>query len=108
VEGTGSYCEGLTRYLLKAGIELVEVCRPDRTGRRRRGKSDTIDGESAAMAEWAGQHTHTATSIAGKVEALPVLRAARGSAVESSHVGLSMLRYLIAGAPPNSATRSGT
>ena len=35
VEGTGSYGKGLTKHLLEAGVEVVEVCRPDRsaTGR---------------------------------------------------------------------------
>jgi transposase len=30
VEGTGSYGKGLTRHLMDAGVEVTEVCRPDR------------------------------------------------------------------------------
>jgi transposase len=38
VECTGSYGAALTRYLLAAGLEVVEVNQPDKAGRRRRGK----------------------------------------------------------------------
>lgn len=74
VEGTGSYGKGLTKHLLEAGVEVVEVCRPDRADRRRRGKSDTIDAENAAHAALTGQRTHTPKSMTGTVEALRVLR----------------------------------
>src|SRR4051812_35550289 len=43
VEGTGSYGAGLTRHLHGVGIAVVEIDRPNRQNRRRRGKSDTID-----------------------------------------------------------------
>ena len=48
VEGTGTYGLGLQRVLQGAGIEVVEVNRPNRQLRRAKGKSDTIDAESAA------------------------------------------------------------
>jgi len=37
VEGTGSYGAGLARYLRAAGVEVVEVDRPNRQARRRAG-----------------------------------------------------------------------
>jgi transposase len=40
VEGTGSFGAALSRYLLAQDVEVFDVNRPDRTGRRRRGKSD--------------------------------------------------------------------
>ncbi len=40
VEGTGSYGAGLTRHLLAPEIAVVEVDRPSRQRRRRKGKSD--------------------------------------------------------------------
>src|SRR5580765_7981732 len=40
VEGTGSYAAGLARYLADQDVEVVEVNRPNRQARRRRGKSD--------------------------------------------------------------------
>lgn len=32
IEGTGSYGAGLTRHLAKAGVTVLEVDRPDRSG----------------------------------------------------------------------------
>src|SRR5579862_1786231 len=45
VEGTGAYGAGLARHLLAQGHRVVEVDRPHRRTRRRRGKSDAIDAE---------------------------------------------------------------
>lgn len=46
VEGTGSFGAGLTRHLHRAGINVVEVDRPNRRARRTRGKSDEVDARS--------------------------------------------------------------
>jgi transposase len=54
IEGTGSYGLGLTRHLLDQGISVVEVVRPNRQTRRRRGKTDAIDAETAARSVLAG------------------------------------------------------
>jgi transposase len=35
IEGTGSYGSGLTRYLRRVGVEVIEVDRPNREERRR-------------------------------------------------------------------------
>ena len=43
VEGTGSYGAGLARYLTAAGIEVVEVMRPNRQLRRLRGGKSRCD-----------------------------------------------------------------
>src|SRR5205823_9360095 len=48
VEGTGSYGSALTRYLRRQNITVVEVNRPDRAARRRKGKTDAIDATAAA------------------------------------------------------------
>jgi len=42
VEGTGSYGVGLTRVLLAAEVEVVEVLRPNRQTRRRHDKTDVV------------------------------------------------------------------
>jgi transposase len=57
IEGTGSDGAGVTRHLHEAGIAIVEVHRPDRSDRRRRGKSDTLDAKNAARAVLAGRRT---------------------------------------------------
>lgn len=99
VEGTGSYGKGLTKHLLEAGVEVVEVNRPDRSDRRRRGKSDTLDAENAARAALSGQRVHTPKSMDGAIDALRVLRITRGSAVKSRRAALQMLHNLIVEAP---------
>src|SRR4051812_10472095 len=43
VEGTGSYGAGLARFLASKKVPVVEVDRPDRKGRRMKGKSDPLD-----------------------------------------------------------------
>ena len=48
VEGTSSYGAGLTRHLHAEGVAVVEVDRPNRQRRRRKGKSDPEDAISAA------------------------------------------------------------
>ncbi|GAA1663286.1 IS110 family transposase [Catellatospora bangladeshensis] len=81
VEGTGSYGAGLTGYLTRAGVQVVEVARPDRATRRRKGKDDPADAEAAARAVLATRATVIPKQRHGQVEALRQLRVARRSAV---------------------------
>jgi transposase len=74
VEGTGSYGAGLTRHLAKAGIMILEVDRPDRSDRRRKGKDDDLDAINAARAALHRRRTSIPKSKDGAVEALRVLR----------------------------------
>ena len=55
IEGTGSYGAGLARALREAGHHVLEVNRPDRSTRRRNGKTDMLDAEAAARAVLSGQ-----------------------------------------------------
>src|SRR5919112_4420001 len=48
VEGTGSYGAGLSRFLRSRGANVLEVNRTSRQHRRRHGKHDSGDAESAA------------------------------------------------------------
>ena len=54
IEGTGSYGAGLSRYLAYRGHTVLEVNRPDRSVRYRKGKSDPTDAEMAARSVLAG------------------------------------------------------
>ena len=54
VEGTGTYGAGLARFARAYGLQVLEVDRPDRSTRRRRGKSDPIDAQAAARVTLAG------------------------------------------------------
>ena len=72
VEGTGSYGAGLTRHLLAEGIAVVEVDRPNRQRRRKRGKSDPQDAITAARAAQSGDALGAAKTRDGNVEAMRV------------------------------------
>jgi transposase len=99
VEGTGSYGAGLTRCLQGVGIAVVEVDRPNRQRRRRAGKSDTHDAVSAARAAFAGDALGAPKTRDGNVEAIRVLRLARGSARRDRTRALNQMRALITTAP---------
>lgn len=81
IEGTSSYGMGITRAARDAGLEVLEVIRPERAVRRREGKSDPLDAYQAAHAVLAGRAT-----AAAKTEDIAAVRAlhnARRSAVKA-------------------------
>jgi transposase len=80
VEGTGSYGAGLARLLRSAGVEVVEVDRPNRQARRRHGKSDPLDAVEAARAAQSGRASGVAKTRDGNVEAIRALVVAKRSA----------------------------
>jgi len=99
VESTGSYGAGLTRLLLSAGIDVVEVNRPDKTTRAMQGKSDPIDAEAAARAVLTGRATARPKLTTGVVEAIRALKVSRDSAVKHRTAAISQLRDLATTAP---------
>lgn len=99
VEATGTYGAGLLRHLQAAGVEVLEITAPDRTDRRRRGKSDDFDAEAAAHAAFAGKRVVTPKSRDGMIEALRVLKACRKTAVAARRVALQMIHNTIICAP---------
>jgi transposase len=99
VEGTGSYGAGLTRSLQQAGLQVVEVDRPNRQARHRAGKSDPLDAITAARAALSGSANGAPKSRTGNVEASRVLMVARRSAVEERITTLNQLRHLCITAP---------
>jgi transposase len=94
VEGTGSYGAGLARSLTRAGIEVVEVDRPNRQARHRAGKSDPLDAVAAARAALGGLALGVPKSGDGNVEAIRVLRVARRSSVNERIATLNQLRQV--------------
>ncbi|MCV9880296.1 IS110 family transposase [Brenneria sp. KBI 447] len=60
IEGTGTYGAGLTRFLIKKGLDVLEINRPDRSKRRLEGKSDPLDAANAAR-----------TVLSGRAKAVP-------------------------------------
>jgi transposase len=99
VEGTGSYGAGLARFLATHAQQVVEVNRPDRATRRRRGKSDPVDADAAARAVQAGEATGIPKTADGSVEMLRALRAARQTAVKARTQAINALKALLVTAP---------
>jgi transposase len=99
IEGTGSYGAALARHLRAAGHLVREVDRPDRSARRRLGKSDPIDAELAARAVLAGTATTLPKAADGSVEMLRMLVLTKRSAHEARTAARLQLRALLVTAP---------
>ena len=99
VEGTGSYGAGLARFLTTHQQQVVEVNRPDRAARRRRGKSDPVDADAAARAVQAGEATGIPKTGNGTVEMLRAIRTARQTAVKARTQAINALKALLITAP---------
>ncbi|MFG3559018.1 IS110 family transposase [Micromonospora sp. NPDC047557] len=99
LEGSGSYGAGLLRFLTDYGLVVIEVDRPDRSTRRRIGKTDTIDAESAARAVLSGRATGTPKTRDAQVEMIRALRVARRGAMKARIQAGGQLEGLIVTAP---------
>jgi transposase len=99
VEGTGTYGAGLARFVRAYGLEAVEVNRPDRSLRRRQGKSDPIDAQAAARATLAGVAATTPKTREGQVEMIRVLRVARRGALKARVAAAEQLSGVLSSAP---------
>jgi transposase len=99
VEGTGSYGAELARILSKEGIQVLEVMRPNRQGRRLKGKSDPLDAYQAAESVLAGRGTATPKARDGAVESLRVLRAERNSAMRARVAVMTQVQNILVAAP---------
>ena len=99
MEGTGSYGAGLARHLLGADIDVVEVNRPNRQLRRRRGKDDTTDAEAAARAAVGGEATAVPKSGDGPVEWIRMLTVVRRSAVKNHTQAANQIHSVLIVAP---------
>jgi transposase len=99
VEGTGTYGAGLARFVHAYGLQVVEVARPDRSTRRRHGKSDPIDAQAAARATLAGVANVTPKTREGQVEMIRVLRVARRGAMKARVTAAEQLYGVVCSAP---------
>ena len=99
VESTSSYAAGLTRALLAHEIEVVEVNQPHAHTRRRRGKTDAIDAETAARRYLSGEGIAILKHTSGVVESIRMLRVARQGAVKARTAAQLQARDLITTAP---------
>ena len=99
IEGTGSYGAGVARFLIGRGYTVIEVNRPDRSTRYRKGKSDPTDAEMAARAVLGGVADATPKSGEGEVEMIRVLKSAKGSAVKARTQAFNQMKALVVTAP---------
>jgi transposase len=99
VEGTGTFGAGLARFVRAYGLAVVEVARPDRSTRRRQGKSDPIDAQAAARATLAGVAVTTPKTRDGQVEMIRLLRVARRGAMKARVAAAEQLYGVLYSAP---------
>ena len=99
VEGTGSFGAGLARFLSARGHTVIEVSRPDRSTRRRLGKSDPVDAEAAARAVLAGVAQGSPKSGTHNVEMIRVLKVAKDSALKARTQAINQMMALVVTAP---------
>lgn len=99
VEGSGSYGAGLTRALRTGGLDVVEVDRPDRGERRKKGKDDTLDAIAAARAVLSGRATGQPKTRDGAVEMIRTLRVVRGAAIKARTAAINQVRAEVRTAP---------
>ncbi len=99
IEGTGSYGAGVARFLTRRGYAIIEVNRPDRSTRRRKGKSDPTDAEMAARAVLAGVANATPKSGEGEVEMIRMLKNTKDSAVKARTQTINQMKALVVTAP---------
>ncbi len=99
VESTGCFGANLTRALVEASEQVVEVNRPNRLARRMDGKSDRLDAEQIARAVLGRTSTAVPKTKSGAVEVIRTLRVTRGSAVKARTQAFNTLWGIMIGAP---------
>ena len=99
IEGTGSYGAGVARFMTGLGYVVIEVNRPDRSVRYRKGKSDPTDAEMAARAALSGVAYATPKSGKGEVEMIRMLKSTKDSAVKARTQTVNQMKALVLTAP---------
>jgi transposase len=100
VECTGSYGAALARHLQAEGVQVIEVNQPDKATRRRRGKTDAIDAETAARAVLSGQANGSMKTGDGPVEMLRMFKLAKASAIKARTQTINQLKAVLIAADP--------
>jgi transposase len=99
VESTGSWGAGLTRHITAAGVDVIEVDRPDRKARRSDGKTDTVDAIAAARAVISGRATGAPKSRDGSVEAIRQLEIVYHAASKDRTRAINQFNAIVVSAP---------
>ncbi|MDT8916017.1 transposase [Amycolatopsis sp. PS_44_ISF1] len=100
VECTGSHGAALARHLRTEGVQVIEVNQPDKTTRRRRGKTDAIDAETAARAVLTGRAIGSMKTGDGPVEILRMFKLAKASAIKARTQTINQLKAVLIAADP--------
>jgi transposase len=98
IEGTRSYGTGLARYLAAEGEQVAEIDGSRHLGKRRAGKSDTIDAVRAARELPARPHAAQMRAD-GDREALRLLLIGRDHAVGAAKAARAALASILVTAP---------
>jgi transposase len=94
IEGTSSYGAWVTVIVLDAGIEVVEVTRPNRQRRRSTGKNDTLDAVAAAVAALTRIGTAPVKYRSSHLDQLRACQIARESLVSTRTKIMNQIRAL--------------
>lgn len=105
VEGAASFGAGLARFLTANDVSVHEVARPNRQRRRRLGKTDTVDAETAARSVLAGDALAVPKAGTGTIEMVRALRVARRSADQQRTSAINQMRGLIVTGPDDLRAR---
>lgn len=100
VECTGSYGAALTRYLRTEKVQVLEVNQPDRSTRRRRGKTDAVDAEAAGRAALSGQADVVPKTGDGHVETMRMFKLAKDSATKARSQAINQLKSVLVNTDP--------
>lgn len=98
VESTSAYGAGLTRFLIDAGMDVIDVPTTDKAIRARRGKTD-VDDASAAARYVLGGAGHAPKNSTGIVESIRMLVLVRSQAVKNRTAALNQIAALVVTAP---------
>jgi transposase len=99
VESTGAWGAGLARHLVGAGLNVVEVDRPDRKARRFEGKSDPLDAGAAARAVLSGRARAVPKTSDGPAEAIRALEIVCHGATKDRTRAINQFKALVVTAP---------
>lgn len=92
IEATGSYGAGLCAFLSDHGIECLEVYKPDKQERRRRGKDDTIDAYQAAHAALMGERSAPIKEKDAALQVAQALEATYGLTIKNRTATINALK----------------
>jgi hypothetical protein len=92
IEGTGGYGAGLSTHFIDKGIAVLDVNKPDKHERRKRGKDDVEDSFQAAAAALAFIRCSIAKENGEELEAARLLEATYGQAIRQRTASINALR----------------